>query len=501
MKERLEAAWARIPAGAAAPWGVPRAGLGGSVVAHVARGWGARRWQEAGRVAIAAVEAVNQRVHLGVPDGTARRAWLEADLRVATGVARQVARRDETLIRRVLDRVTGGPRPGEDASPEAVLFLRGAVAAGVVVGAVPDGVHARLDAWAIALGTAMEQVERGQSASRALEDAARALDDVPDADARERMLAVLDPGPTATGARRDPEGWTPFFVTARGRPDEAIIGAMDALLDGEGPLREAARWLAGTGGKRVRARIVLGAARAMGHDEGARLPAAAALEWVHAASLVLDDIVDGADLRRGEPALHRATSGPFAAGTAAWILARVAVTHPGLADAMLALAEGQRAELAREGDVGMGLAEWYAIAGAKTAKLFAAAATTGGAGANRRELRALGRYGHELGLAFQIVDDLLDLVGDETHLGKRPGQDIRAGRVTFPMLLLREREPGALGGGEAELLAALARHDVAAACRDRARVHGERARAALRDLPGDTLELHALVDLCVERAT
>ncbi|MFN7147271.1 MAG: polyprenyl synthetase family protein, partial [Myxococcota bacterium] len=134
---------------------------------------------------------------------------------------------------------------------------------------------------------------------------------------------------------------------------------------------------------------------------------------------------------------------------------------------------------------------------------FTAAAAAGGraAGATPTQLRALARYGQELGLAFQIVDDLLDLVGDEAQLGKRPGQDLRTGRVTFPLLMLRERAPEALGRPPAEVLAALERHDIAAVCHARAREHADRARAALGALPGDVSELEAVAALCVERRT
>ncbi|MFN7147468.1 MAG: hypothetical protein ACK4YP_27120, partial [Myxococcota bacterium] len=130
VRDRVEAAWRRIPDGPAEPAAVPRAGLGGAVVIHVARGWGTRRWQEAGRVAVAAVEAANQRVFLGAPEGQARARWLGADLRGVLGLARQAARRDEALLRRVAARLLDGEAPGAARIPEGVLFLRGAVAAG-----------------------------------------------------------------------------------------------------------------------------------------------------------------------------------------------------------------------------------------------------------------------------------------------------------------------------------------------------------------------------------
>ncbi|MDP2314002.1 MAG: polyprenyl synthetase family protein, partial [Pseudomonadota bacterium] len=286
-----------------------------------------------------------------------------------------------------------------------------------------------------------------------------------------------------------------------------------------------AAWLAARGGKRLRARIALAAARAVGAPESTALPVAVAAEWAHTASLVLDDIIDEADLRRGAPALHRATSVPFAAGVAGWVLARTMLAVPddaapadalptdaasdapagpslaALADTLLALAEGQRAELARAGDLAMGLDDWYGIASAKTARLFSFAAVNGGAaaGATRRHQKALARYGQELGLAFQIVDDVLDYTGEEAALGKRPGQDQRTGRITFPLLLLRDAEPAALDAAPDAIVAALHRHDIPARCHARAVTHLDRAVAALAPLPGDTAELIALATRCVER--
>ncbi|MES2644592.1 MAG: polyprenyl synthetase family protein [Myxococcota bacterium] len=525
VRDRVEAAWRAL---AEPPGEGPRAGLGGAVVIHVARGWGTRRWQEAGRVGIALVEAYDQQVFRGPPDAATRTWWLTTDLRRAHGALRATVRRDEVLLRRVVGRVLGGPRAGAEPVPEAVVFLRGAVAAGVIAGAVPDEAHASLDRWAGALGLAMEHAEPGgcdASRTSALGEAARALQELPDCDAKERLAAVLAPGPRRRSEGPDRvrafAGWAPVVLPEQPGPSTPLERALVAPFLGDGPLPAAAAWLAARGGKRLRARIALAAARSVGGVPDEALAVAVAAEWAHTASLVLDDIVDEADLRRGAPALHRATSVPFAAGVAGWVLACTLLATPdtapvsstssgsppsspnvaALADTLLALAEGQRAELAYAGNLAMGLDDWYTIASAKTARLFAFAATNGGAaaGGSRRHQRALGRYGQELGLAFQIVDDVLDYVGDEAALGKRPGQDQRAGRVTFPLLLLRELDPGALARSPEEVLAALHEHGIAARCQARAATHLERAVTALAGLPGDTSELIALATHCVER--
>lgn len=501
VRPQLEAAWGRLPSGLDRGRRAPRAGLGGAIVIHVARGWGSRRWQEAGRVAVALVEAFNQRVFAGLPTADERAAWLAADVDGLARVGRRVFRRDQAILKRVADRFLLDPELGATPVPEAVLFLRGAVAVGVIVGDVPDAEHAALDAWAEGLGRVME---RGRAvddpkAAGCLAAARAAIEGLPACDAKERFSRMRPPD--SPGASPSWTGWEPVRMDV-GRPAEgALEVVMKGLLDGvaEGPLKDAGRWLRAQGGKRVRGRLSVAAAVAVGGDGEVALPIAAAIEWVHAASLVLDDIVDEAELRRGAPALHRVSSPPFAAGVAGWILTRVFTARPSLGEVMLDLAMGQRAELIATPDMDVGA--WYAVATLKTARLFSAAVEEGGAaaGARKADRVALARFGTEVGLAFQIVDDLLDVIGDEVQLGKRPGQDVRSGRVTLPLLLLIEAEPGLQLADAGAVQAAMRAHGIAAACLERARRHRDRAIAAIQRLPGDTRQLQSLANLCVER--
>lgn len=492
---QVGAAWKRIPGGPPDPARVPRAGLGGALVVHIARAWGTRRWQEESRVAVAAIEAINQRVHLGEPAPAARAEWLAADLRLLLHLARRSARRDEDLWRRVLVRCLGAEGDWSEPVGETTLFLRAAVALGVTVGAAPDAVHAALDAWAGAMGAWVDDRASGGAESPIPAAATAALARLPDAAGRELLLSLRAPPPAD-----DPRAfarWVPLPVPLREPPPDAITLTMQRSVASTGALPAAGRWLASGGGKRLRAQIALAAAAATGGGDA--LPLAAEVEWVHAASLVLDDIVDEAELRRGAPPLHRLTSTPFAASAAAWLLVQTALREPSLAEAMVSLAEGQRTELARSGDPRMSRKDWYAIASQKTARLFAAAAGLGGraAGAPPDQQKCLARFGQELGLAFQIVDDMLDVVGEQAALGKPAGQDLRAGRVCFPMVLLHELDPASLA--PEALPDAMRRHDVAALCLAQARVHEARALAALDALPGDTTALRHLARACVER--
>ncbi|MDQ3036996.1 MAG: polyprenyl synthetase family protein, partial [Myxococcota bacterium] len=299
------------------------------------------------------------------------------------------------------------------------------------------------------------------------------------------------------------------------------------IADGAAPrTRSAIEYLRRQGGKRLRPLVVLASTRACGGDPEWSVREAALVEWLHQTSLVIDDVLDGATLRRGGPTLHHATSVPFATGVALQLLSRLASSARDLpesgrvlfAEAAATLADGEWSEMRHTGDPTLSLTEYHRIVEAKTARLFSAAAALGGlaAGAPPAHVRALSRSGREAGLAFQIVDDLLDLVGDERDLGKRPGTDLRARKCTLPILLLRDASDAAervhleaLVRGEravddaeiARLCARVRDLGIDARCRERAQSHLARALAELERLP-DREGARVLAELfgrCVER--
>ncbi len=224
--------------------------------------------------------------------------------------------------------------------------------------------------------------------------------------------------------------------------------------------------------------------------------------------------------------LHHATSVPFATGVVLQILARLAVSARALpsegrvlfAEVASTLADGEWSEMQRTGDPTLSATDYHRIIDAKTASLFGAAASLGGMAARAKsaEVRALGRAGRDAGLAFQLVDDLLDLVGDERDLGKRPGTDLRARKMTLPVILAREAAGpeararlDAIVRGERPVddeELAFVREQVRqsgadARCRERAHALLDRALAALERLPereGREL-LRAIFTRCVER--
>ena len=215
------------------------------------------------------------------------------------------------------------------------------------------------------------------------------------------------------------------------------------------------------GGKRLRPLLVLMACDACGGSIEAALPAAAAIEMVHTYSLIHDDLpaMDDDDLRRGQPTSHiqfdEATA--ILAGDALLTLAfetlATELRPPGVAAACCA---DLAAAAGREGMVGGQMADLQgsainhqksavshleSIHRRKTGRLLACAVTLGGriAGANRQTLRCLQTYGESIGLAFQIADDLLDVVGDAATMGKQVRKDVGAGKLTYPDVLGTEQ--------------------------------------------------------------
>ena len=251
-----------------------------------------------------------------------------------------------------------------------------------------------------------------------------------------------------------------FLRDARRRVDEALDRLLPAVDEAPGaacPTRLAAamRYSVLAGGKRLRPVLALMAAEACGADPVVALPAACALELVHTYSLVHDDLpsMDDDDLRRGRPTCHKAFDEATAvlAGDALLTLAFEVVAgrvRPAEAAArsVLVLAEaagpagmvgGQMADLLAEGRADGTASALEAIHRRKTGALLRAALRLGAlsAGADDATFKALDEYGQGVGLAFQIVDDLLDVQGDEAKLGKRVGKDSALGKWTYPGFL------------------------------------------------------------------
>lgn len=220
----------------------------------------------------------------------------------------------------------------------------------------------------------------------------------------------------------------------------AVEQRMFDVIDSEvAVLRDASRHILEAGGKRVRPRLVLLSYRASGGtDIKPTLSAAAALELVHTASVVHDDINDHGVMRRGRPSVNQIWGRTFALLTGDYLFTKVyelmADYGPELnnvfSDATTALVEGETLQAAAVKDGNLNREVYMRIIALKTAALFKAGGMIGAmlAEADQPIVDALGRYGYNVGLAFQIVDDILDLTADADQLGKTTGLDTQQGK-------------------------------------------------------------------------
>jgi len=284
-----------------------------------------------------------------------------------------------------------------------------------------------------------------------------------------------------------------FLAESKTLVDAALDRWLPVATEEPRRLHETMRYALFAGGKRLRPAIARAAAAALGGTDAEVLPAACALEMLHTYSLIHDDLpaIDDDDLRRGQPTCHvrygdatAILAGDALQTHAFLVLARETPRRAAVADLVLALAEaagtggmvgGEMVDIEAEGgEPSLARVEWIHLK--KTAALFRASAVMGGlaAGAGPAQLEALGTFGTSLGLAFQIVDDVLDETGDAATLGKSPGKDRAARKMSYP----------AVAGIEES--------------RRRARACADEAQAALRALP-DSAILAQLADFTVTR--
>lgn len=203
------------------------------------------------------------------------------------------------------------------------------------------------------------------------------------------------------------------------------------------------------GGKRLRPMVTLAAAHAAGGATEATHVLAAAVEFIHTATLLHDDVVDESDLRRGRPAAKSiwGNSASILVGDFLFARAFTLMVRTGsleilgtLSHASTVIAEGEVHQLAAQGRLDLPTEEYLTIIGAKTAALFEASARAGALSAGGEAWsESLAQYGRNLGLAFQIIDDVLDYGGTTSVIGKSVGDDFREGKVTLPVVIARRR--------------------------------------------------------------
>ncbi len=237
-------------------------------------------------------------------------------------------------------------------------------------------------------------------------------------------------------------------LMALAAPDMARVDALivDRMQSPVSVIPALAEHLIDAGGKRLRPLLTVAAARLVGGTEDGCLRLAAAVEFIHTATLLHDDVVDTSQLRRGKTAAHLIWGAPSSVLVGDFLFARAfeLMVEPGLLQALgilarasRVIAEGEVLQLTRAHDLELSQSVYLEIITAKTAELFAAAAEAGAvsAGASEAQSAALRAYGQNLGLAFQLTDDALDYGGVTETLGKNAGDDFREGKATLPLLL------------------------------------------------------------------
>jgi len=328
--------------------------------------------------------------------------------------------------------------------------------------------------------------------------------------------------------------------------DQAALGALDRLLAATQSemdkvnalilaraeshvemVPQLARYLIEAGGKRLRPMLTVAAAMVFGNATGAQTNYAAAVEFMHNATLLHDDVVDESDLRRGRPAARiiwgnqaSVLVGDYLLGQAFLMMVETGKLDAlgVLARAATVIAEGEVFQLSKAGDLAATPDDYRQVINAKTATLFQAAAEVGAmaGGADEAGRIALRDYGLELGLAFQLVDDVLDYRGESGTLGKNTGDDLREGKMTLPVILTladanpaeREIIAAALGKADApdtalaQIVAIMDRHGALARTVETANEHVRRARAALQPVPDGEMKtiLMDIAEFYVSRA-
>jgi len=284
-----------------------------------------------------------------------------------------------------------------------------------------------------------------------------------------------------------------------------------------GELGDACRTTLSAGGKRVRPLLTLLCARRGETASEPVLRAATAVELLHMATLVHDDVLDRADLRRGRPTVAHRYGTATAVSAGNYLLARAfsELVGAGVPDAVdllsataVGLSEGEVLQRAEAYAVRLRVDAYIRRCERKTADLFAAACKLGAllSDVGDEAADAVGEYGRLIGIGFQVFDDILDCCGDEAATGKRPGTDVRDGTITLPLIYALEarpdlaamlESPGLDDAAVASILAVVAGSGAVQRARDDALRYIEKARSVLASCP-DTVERELLAQVATQ---
>jgi octaprenyl-diphosphate synthase len=312
------------------------------------------------------------------------------------------------------------------------------------------------------------------------------------------------------------------------RPDLQQVEEEFGLQTASGirPITEIGQYLQEGGGKRLRPALVLLSARFCGYEGPASIRLGAVVEMIHTATLVHDDVIDQADTRRGRPSTNSRWGNHMSVLAGDWLYMQafhIALEERNfrILDVLIRLTqlmvEGELLQLTCLRKLTVTEEDYLELANRKTACLFSASlrlgALLGGKGEN--EEMQLGLYGINLGLAFQLIDDVLDFTSSEDVLGKPIGSDLREGNLTLPLILLLQRctpeearkvsrvldEGGFHSVQFAEILDLIERYGTLRAAREKARYFSDKARSYLEGFPDSPYKdaLRSLPDFILER--
>jgi octaprenyl-diphosphate synthase len=306
--------------------------------------------------------------------------------------------------------------------------------------------------------------------------------------------------------------------------NEVVVQRMNSSVE---LIPRLAGYIVAAGGKRLRPMLTLASARLCGYQGRRHIALAACVEFIHTATLLHDDVVDESDLRRGLHSANAVWGNKASVLVGDFLFSRSfeLMVEDGSLEVLAILsrcsaiiAEGEVAQLVTANDTATGETAYLDMITAKTAQLFAAACRLGAlvAGRPKVEEEALDTFGLNLGISFQLIDDVLDFSAKQATLGKTVGDDFRDGKVTLPVVLAFHR------GSEMErafwrrtiedldqkeddldqAIGLLRKHNALADTVERARHYGAIARDALGIFAGgDEKEvLTGLIDFCIRRA-
>ena len=291
-------------------------------------------------------------------------------------------------------------------------------------------------------------------------------------------------------------------------------------------ISEVARYVLSSGGKRIRPVFLILSAR-LCHYVGERMyDLSAVIEFIHTATLLHDDVIDNAALRRGNPTVHALWGNEMAILIGDYLYSKAMamaladkdhLVMQTVSDVTVEMAKGQVIETLKQRDLGTSEADYYRIIALKTAALFAASCTIGAVlgGVTPAQRAQVSAFGHHVGMAFQMADDTLDFVAPEAQLGKPVHNDLKEGKITLPIIVAVQRasareaqvivdylhSENATDVDLQQVITLLHKYDTLQSTMARAQEHITQAKQCLEDFaPSQVLEsLHMLADYVVAR--